>query len=66
MELAARYIVENALQIVYPLEVASAAIRPGEGTDTMLNCSCAFLNYSGRSNIEFTHFLSKKTLCKFA
>ena len=42
MKLVVPSIEDDALQIVYPLEVASATLRPGEGTDTMLNCSCAF------------------------
>lgn len=62
MELALPSVVEDAPHIMYDLEVASATWRPGEGTDTTLNCSCAFSSYSGYANVELDYVPSKKTL----
>ena len=66
MELALPSAVEDALHIVSDFEVASATWGPGEGTDTRLNCSCAFSSYSGHANVELDYIPSKKTLQIFA
>ena len=55
MKLAIPSIEDDALQIVYPLEVASATLRPAEGTDTMPNFSCAFSSHYGHASVEFAY-----------
>ena len=65
MALALPSVVEDALQIVYALEVASATWRLDEGTDTSLNCSCTFTSSSEHANMELDYLPFKKTLCKF-
>ena len=50
---------------MYALEVASVTLRPGKGTSTGVNCSCAFSSYSGDDNVELGYIPSKKTPCKF-
>ena len=56
VELALSSVIEDTLQYVQALEAASATWRPGDGTDTRMNCICTFSIYSGHFNVELALF----------